>query len=272
MSLLHTVDQIAQHTPSDFIAPVMTKHAKLFTLQDGIPYWFTARVEKPGWYLLKPDGLLHQWATVIREAYPHEMIQYLAELPAFLVIVLFPVDETTQLVMPFNLSDAEQRGWENGIPRHMHIVYHNLRHKDVVQARAMGDSLLFDHGSHLNSAMSGKEQAIATEIYEARLDLIRRREAEKERAAHVKTEQGRLETALEFMGASLEEWTREIDGYVVRWMIDGQMYRMEVDTNLRVKSAGVCLDSTDSWHSLSSVVDVMQDRKKAIDAREHGDY
>lgn len=269
MTLLNTIDQISQHKPTEFIAPVMTKHAKLFTVQNGIPYWFVVSVDKPEWYLLKPQG---QYAWIQREALPHEIIQYLAELPSFLVIVLFPVDETTQLVMPFNLSDAEQRGWKNGVPRHMHINYGNLRHKDVVQTRIIGDSLLFDHVSHHNSAMSHKESKIATEIYEARLDLIRQREAEEEHAKYVQTEQGKLETALEFMGASLEEWTRELDGYVVRWKIDGQMYRMEVDTNLRVKSAGVCLDNTDSWHSLSSVVAVMQDRKKAIDADEHGDY
>lgn len=273
MSLLNTIDQISQHEPKEFIAPVMTKYAKVFTLQDGIPYWFHIQVGTPGWFLLQPNSFMGLYATVIRKAMPHEMIQYLAELPSFRVIILFPVDETTQLVMPFNLSDAAQRGWKNGVPRHMHIVYHNLQHKQVVQAAAVGDSLVFNRASHLTINSTGKrESRIATEIYEARLNLIRKREVEEKRAAHVKTEQGRLETALEFMGASLEDWTRELDGYIVRWMIDGQMYRMEVDTNLRVKSAGVCLDQTDNWHSLSSVVAVMQDRQKAIDADEHGDY
>ena len=92
------------------------------------------------------------------------------------------------------------------------------------------------------------------------------------RLRKMQTELGKLETSLEVMGAKLFDWTREIDGYLVRWEIDGQVYRMNVDINLRVKSAGVCLDGTDDWHSLSSVVSVMQERAGAIENDEHEDW
>ncbi len=275
--MINLINKAARHKPKSFIAPVMTKHAKLFVVQDNIPYWFVAEVEYPDWYVLIPNKDT-QTARVMRNAHPNEYIGYMSILPSFFVIALFPISNTVWLVMPFNFSDAAQRGWATGSPRPMHLVLDNITALDVVKARALGDALIFDH---LSSIMSGgtKEFQVAQSVFDKRLEAVRdaeKREEEKSqrhaRQQKMQTERGKLETALEFMGAKLSDWTREIDGYLVRWEIDGQVYRMNVDTNLRVKSAGVCLDGTDDWHSLSSVVGVMQERAGAIENDEHGDW
>lgn len=272
------IDRISHHKPRNFIAPVMTKRAKLFVIQDDIPYWFVAQTDQPGWYYLEPRvkvgkgrGEIRASARVLREAEPHEYINYLRVLPSFFVIALFPINTSTWLVMPYNISDGEQRGWENGVPRPMYLVQENISALDIVKARVLTGSLIFDRLSSILGADT-KETQIAQSIYDRRLQIVREQEAQQERANKLKTERGRLEESLAFMGAELKDWTRELDGYIVRWELDGQVYRMQVDPNLRVTSAGVCLDGTDDWHSLSSVVDVMKERAKAIANDDHGDW
>lgn len=268
------INRISRHEPKNFIAPVLTRRAELFVVQDSIPYRFFAEVEHPDWYFMRPYLTKTEkkpMAAPIRPAQPHEYINYMRVLPSFYVIALFPVSDFTWLVMPYNISDGEQRSWKNGIPRPMYLTVDNIMSLDVVKARLLSDVLIFDHLSSISSADT-KESIIAQSIYDRRLQAIREHEAKEERASKLSTEQGRLEESLAFMGAELEEWTRELDGYVVRWKLDGQIYRMQVDTNLRVTSAGVCLSGTDDWHSLSSVVDVMTERASAIANDEHGDW
>ncbi len=270
------IDKIANHQPKHFIAPVMSRKAKIFAIQDDIPYWFYTEVEYPNWYYLKPNkarGKSQRKAKAIsvRQANPHEYIDYLGVLPAFQVIALFPISDTVWLVMPYNLSDATQRGWKEGTPRPMHLTMDNILSMDVVTARLLAPrTLIFDHLSNLSIARREKE--IAQGIFDRRLDAVRKQEALEARADELQTEEGRLKESLKFMGAELEEWTREIDGYIVRWKIDGQVYRTQIDTNMRVVSAGVCLNGTDDWHSLTSIIEVMQDRAGAISRDEHGDW
>lgn len=256
----------------------MTKRAKLFVVQDGIPYWFNAQVEYPGWYYLAPrapkkksNDEIAPTATVVREAHAHEYIDYMDMLPSIYVIAIFPISNSTWLVTPYNISDADQRGWKNGVPRPAYLVLDNIAALDVIKVRMLPSGLIFDHLSGIHSANT-KEARIAQSIYDRRLQVVREQEARQERASRLTTEQGKLEESLAFMGAELEDWTRELDGYVVRWSLGGQIYKMQIDTNLRVTSAGVCLSGTDDWHSLSSVVDVMKERATAIANDDHGDW
>ncbi len=269
------INRVADHKPRHFIAPVMSRKAKLFVIQDGIPYWFYAEVDYPSWYYLMPrktGGLAGRFfADPKRQANPHEYIDYLGALPVFQAIALFPISDTVWLVMPYNIADAEQRGWPEGAPRSMHLTMDNISSMDVITSRLLAPrTLIFDHLFDLPIAR--REMKIARDIFDRRLEAIRKQEALTARANKLQTEEGRLTESLKFMGADLQEWTREIDGYVVRWSIDGQVYRTQIDTNMRVVSAGVCLNGTDDWHSLSSVVQVMQERASAINADEHGDW
>lgn len=269
------IDRVSRHKPRHFIAPVMSRDTKLFVVQDEVPYWFYTKVDYPNWYYLLPRKSKNKMdkptAVPLRQANPHEYIDYLGALPIFQVIALFPVSDSVWLVMPFNIADAEQRGWPEGAPRSMHLTMDNISPMDVITSRLLAPrTLIFDHLFDL--AIAKREMEIARDIFDRRLDAIRKQEVKTKRVNQLQTEEGRLRESLKFMGAKLEDWTREIDGYVVRWKIDGQVYRTQIDTNMRVVSAGVCLNGTDDWHSLASVVQVMQDRASAISSGDHGDW
>ncbi len=78
------IKKVADHKPRHFIAPVMSRKAKLFTVQDGVPYWFYTQVEYPNWYYLMPHKAKNRsnkpTATVVRQANPHEYIDYLRRI------------------------------------------------------------------------------------------------------------------------------------------------------------------------------------------------
>jgi hypothetical protein len=258
--LSNVIDFLDKNEPLPFIAPILTKDTtKVLTIQNNIPYWFKVQVDTPGWYTCAPEnGQL----TVEDEVYPHERIQYLEQLDRFYVIALFPLDETAWLVSPYNLGDAEQRGWKDGEPRPMYLVEGTLHPLTMVKARVLGEFLLYDgmavaihhirHGKNLAS-----KHAIG--IFNQRVAEIEKQEKEHRKEQEKQSQEERLETSLSHVGATLVDWTRNIDGYEVTWEINGRERTMTIDTNLRVLSAGVCLDGTDNWHSLSSIVAVMED-------------
>lgn len=270
MNLADTIERLAGHKPREFFAPVPTQDTtRVFSLQDGIPYWFSVNVREPGWYLLSPD---RNRVEIIRELLPYERMKYLGELQRFYAITLFPIDEDNNvwLVSPFNISDAEQRGWKNGEPRPMYLVEDELQPLTTIDARMMGNTLLYNEIGYVEGG--GKDLQHAEQIVQQRIHQLEIEQRQKEIAEKRKTEQGRIEAALEFMGASLVGYTPTVQGYQVTWEHGGEQYSMQIDRNLRIRSAGVCLDGTDDWHSLSSVVAVMEDRSRAIELGEHGDW
>jgi hypothetical protein len=258
MTLKSIIQKIGNHTPQDFIAPIPTASTtRVFTLQNGIPYWFAVNVSDPGWYFLTPNA---PTIEVIREIEPYERIEYLAQLPRFLVIALWPTSESTWLVSPFNLSDASQRAWANGEPRFCYLVSSNIQSLDILAVRRMGDILLFeDVVSSVQFDNHAPGLFYAKSIINARLLQLQREEQKRLRKEQLETEEGRIQTSLEMMGAQLRSWERNVQGYTVKWDYDGREYSMPLDQNLHVRSAGVCLDDTDYMHSLASIVAVMED-------------
>lgn len=264
------LNRVINHVPKNFVAPALTKNVNLFVVQDGIPYRFKATVESPGWYYFSPDKESKR-AKVLREAHPSEYYDYKDSLQTIHVITLFPINDMTWLVIPYNISDAQQRGWVSGAPRTMYLA-DNISSMDVVGACMASNTLIFNYLTTSSKNDNTKEVAIALNIINKRLEAIQAHEINEQRKNKSQTALEKIESSLAFMGATLEDWTKEIDGYNVRWKIDGQTYRMQIDTNTRIQSAGVCLEGTDDWHSLSSVVDVMTDRRQAIESGDHGDW
>jgi hypothetical protein len=269
MSLADTIERLAGHKPRNFAAPIPTRNTtKVFSLQEKIPYWFSVNVDEPGWYLLSPDN--HR-VSVVKELLPYERLQYLEQLKRFYVIALFPIDSDNQtwLVSPYNVSDAEQRGWKDGAPKQMYLVEDEIQPLQIIDARLVGNSLLYNE-----IAVVGKSADMyhAECIVRQRIQQLQFEEERKQIAEKQKTERGRIEASLEFMGASLVGYTPTVQGYNVTWMHNGRQHSMEIDRNLRVRSAGVCLAGTDAWHSLSSVVAVMEDRHSAINRGDHEDW
>lgn len=272
MNLANTIESLAGHRPRDFFAPVPTSNTtSVFSLQDQIPYWFAIDIAEPGWYLLSPEQDLS--VKIVREAFPYERLQYLNQLKRFYVIALFPITEDNQtwLVSPFNISDAEQRGWKNGEPRQMYLVDDEIEPLQIIDTRSSGNTLLYYEIASLMKYNS-KEWRHARNIIDQRIQQIQAEEKRREIAKKQSTERGRIEASLEFMGAQLVRYTPTIHGYEITWAHNGRRHTMQIDRNLRVRSAGVCLAGTDAWHSLASVIAVMEDRANAINRGDHEDW
>lgn len=271
MNLANTIERLAGHKPGAFYAPVPTcDTTRVFSLQDQIPYWFSVNVGEPGWYLLSPSG---SHVQVTRNMSPYERIKYLEELKRFYVIALFPINEDNQtwLVSPFNISDAEQRGWQNGEPRLMYLVEDEIQPLQTIDARLMSDSLLYNELAIVEKSDT-RDMRHAERILDQRIRQLQIEREREHREAQKRTERGRIEASLEFMGASLVAYTPTVQGYKITWAHNGRQHSMEIDRNLRVRSAGVCLARTDNWHSLASVVSVMEDRANAITRGDHEDW
>lgn len=274
--LLNTINRIANHEPQPFIAPIpISNMTKVFTLQDEIPYWFTANVIDTGWFLLHPGNTVasnYPYAYAERTATAIERLKYLEQLPRFHVIALFPIDNNW-LVMPFNISDANQRGWDNGRPRLMYLPEGSIGDCQVVHARQLGNILLYDAPAQILLMRKSKESIIAKEIVRVELERMKNEVAKLERLKKLQSVEGRIDESLKHSGAELVDWKLNVDGeYKIEWTYNGNGYTTMVDSKLRVVSAGVCLDGTDNWHSLSTIVHVMEDRRKEIESGDHGDW
>lgn len=269
--MLNTINRIANHEPQPFIAPIpIGDMTKVLTIQDEIPYWFYVNPhDGAGWYELRP---LKDRAITNRNATAIERLKYLEQLPRFHVIALFPIDDNW-LVMPFNISDANQRGWANGEPRLMYLPEGNIGDCQVVHARKLGNILLYDAPAQIRLIKKSKESKIAIGIIDDEINKTKKEIAKLERIKKLQSVEGRIGESLKHSGAELVDWKLNVDGeYKIEWTYNGNGYTTMVDSKLRVVSAGVCLDGTDNWHSLSTIVHVMEDRRKEIENGDHDDW
>lgn len=261
MSLLHVLDRLSEHEPQNFAAPVLTRTTtQLFTVQENLPYWFEVEVNQPGWYELKPNKDTGK-AIVVRVLDWIERVKYLEQLRRFLVFALYPIEDQTWLCSPFNLSDAEQRGWYTGSPKPIFVLQGTIKPLDVLDVRIQANNLLFCRvaSERWNEAHGLSARMHAESFIEKRVNFLAQEEARKAREEKRKTVSGRIKQSVEFMGATLNNLEMNATGYTITWTYNGRTYTMPVDRNLHVRSAGVCLDGTDNWHSLSSIIGVMED-------------
>lgn len=274
MSLLDVARRVAAHQPRPFVAPVphLADKIEVFTLQDGVPVLRNlGGVLGPGWYQIVPRG--QRRAEIEREAYPLEIVDYLAELRRFFVIAVAQVDEHAWLVLPENLSVARAIGWQ-GEPREMYLVTENPDPLDVCIARIMGDHLLFDvlaDGSGFASqkarfALAGEDHNLG-QTWAAAVQILRgiaQRTQPAPPPAAPDNLADRARWHLEYVGARLvdlreinDEWDYE-GGLTITWEYDGATFTADFDETLRLRNAPICLAGTDGSHNLSSVVAVMQ--------------
>lgn len=263
--MLDVINRISNHEPQPFIAPVPTHDTtRVLTVQENIPYWFDVRFSGTGWHYLqpRPHKRSSSYVRAKRTASFIERLQYLEQLPRFHVIALFPT-EVAWVVMPFNISDASQRQWYQGTPMLMYLLEGNIQELQVVHARRLGKILLYDAPAQIRLIEKAKETEIARSIIDNRIKEIQREIEEQERAKKLQTFEGRIEESLQQSGAALVDWELDTSGkYKVEWTFGEHGYTTIIDNKLRVLSAGVCLDGTDNWHSLNSIVHVMEDRRK----------
>lgn len=260
MSLRKALERVLAHEPSEFLAPVPDAQAvRLFSLQNGIPYWFELRNPEPGWWYVVPET--ESDARLGNRAMPYEKLDYLIQLPRFYVITAFRITHHTWLVVPFNPSDAAQRGWKNNYPRQMHLVRHDLDPHQIVEARDMAGCLLYGNiALRFDAPLS--QHALIQNLVDERNKEIERRRIEQERLAKMQTLEGQMQLRLDFMGARLESWQEIGDGYEVKWSFNGVTHTATIARNLRIEAAGVCMQGTEQRHNLTSIVAVMEEARR----------
>lgn len=278
MSLLSVLDRVSSHTPEEFIAPVpQASNVSLFSLQDNIPYRFSLSSPLAGWWTIVPRSKTD--AVLGNRVLAHEKFDYLKQLPRFYVIAVAQVNETTWLCTPYNLADAEQRGWKNGQPRNVYLTSGNITPYSILVARRLDQILLFEI---VNSRVVTTSNKLGTdrkswELAYSIVENIREQERQEqlrfERELHEQARQQELaelranaanfaEHQLDLAGAKMTNFLQKSDGYEVSWTYDGATFTMPLLSNLQVESAGICLAGTDQNYSLGHIVHVMQQARE----------
>jgi hypothetical protein len=261
------------------------KGHRVTTLIEGTPYHLQVPGVKPGWWLLQP--LSDHEAKVLGKPPPYEIVRYLQQLPAIRVIAVYRLGRKSWLVYPWNVGDADQRGWpsasaEHYVPRPqpLHLVEApGIRPFHVLVARMLNGLVLYDEydrrtlwalrAAELQACLEKQEwspkirgltpelQAVLS-LHHHRFLLEEKRRIQQEEAEKRGTLQGWLQSALEYSGAQLLAWTEHGEGYEVVWEHEGRQYRTLIRPDLFVESAGICLSGRDSDYNLSAIVHVMR--------------
>ena len=252
-TLLRSVlNRLVEHTPVSFVAPLPEADwVRVFTVQDNTPYSFrvSMRDTLPGWYWVEPKS--KSSARIGDNAYGPDRLEYLEELIPFNAITVDRVGDNTWLAVPYNASDAGQRGWKNAEPRKVFLVLDAVEPHEPILVREIAGLLLYD-----GPAFVSRQD---TPDFKRSRTILAQIKADEERIRLEQTTEGRLKSHLAFMGASLRDWVESGNGYKVTWEHEGHDYTMSIGADFELQSAGICLANTDSLHNLSSVVRVMQD-------------
>ncbi len=308
-NLLNLVKRIAAHQPEDFVAPLPAADAwRMAVIQSGVPYHFrVTRPAAPGWWVVRPRD--KSVAAPVEPAPAHQIVDYLAALPMRRVIALFRLDDQTWLCSPAFPNGEAQRGW-NGEPRQLHLITETVQPLDVIRARDMAGTLLYDEidtttpqgvhrmtqeyllntpeptslglpmMAHRNAGLYAgleimwahyqEQQRLAEEAAQAQRLAAAKARREQDRQALVAKQAelraslgARIEDSLSFMGAQLLGWNEQGNNIRVRWSYDGHVADTVVNRNLQVEVAGFCLAGTDQQHTLTSIVQVMEEARQA---------
>jgi hypothetical protein len=285
MSLRDALTRIVTHKIHPFIAPVPDAGTvSILSIQENIPYWFSVTpLLEPGWYTMTPDSK-GRYVMGVDDAYPYQIGTYLSELPRFYVIACFPTAGGAWLCVPFNASDAAQRGWPSGQPRLVHLVGETIQPFDVLVARRLGAVLLYEQVDtrieHSQSRFllerlmdTNRIILVINRDFRNAFDLAwERKDKEVQAARAERMRQGildaqttvadRMRFLLGFAGAELVNWNENQAGYRVIWQYSDRQYSMEVRRDMRIASAGLCLSNLDSQQNLTSIVGVMEEAKR----------
>lgn len=287
-NLMNALNRVARHQPQPFVAPVLNnKSDMIFTYQDRIPYHFKVERPVPGWWRLAPTSKIT--ARQEREALPWETATYLEQLPRIYMILLYPVNDNTWMSVPFNASDGKQRGVD--MPTLVYLVPQimGIAPLDIIDARMLDKSLLycdipmlsFTYHRESGDLRSALENHIRPDLirytlasfrdayltcYSRQQDIERemRQKALKDQQEQIKHDaEQNIRWHLEYSGATLMNWQAlDQDKYHVVWADGANTYSMRVDANMRIESAGICLNHTDKDYNLSAIVEVMREARR----------
>ena len=264
---MRTIDLITKLTEESenlpqVIAPVLSREGKVRVVIGTHPYSFLVGVDSPGWYILKPMSSTR--AEPVREAEPFEIQKCLRAVPGLRVISVRRLTSASWLVFPYNVSDARGRGFDVK-PQPCHLVDRNLTPFMGVVTRLWGNSLLFDASrifpaptEYLAWLEKGSLEPPEVKGCGPEYETVYQMLTEEIRKAQQRTVEGRIRSAVEYLGAELVGFLEEGEGYSVEWRDGGHTYRTRVDSNLRLVSAGICLSRLEHEQTLASTVAVMR--------------
>jgi hypothetical protein len=275
VSILRAINRVAQHKPQDFTAPVPSRNGSVFVVQEGIPYRFNLSVAVPGWYMIHPVGLRRAEVGALAEEW--QRIMFLEALPRFLCIVVAMMGDIV-IVVPYNISDANQRGWKDGEPSPVYLVSEHLQAFDIILARRMGGILYYDRIDsnlvdkevtdaracimmesvnaleiNLNANWQNAYAFVHQRVMDERKEALRKLQYEQN--ARSKDD---LNWHLNFMGAILLEEQHIGDRIVVTYSYGEHEHKLTVDKSMKLVSAGICIAGTEREHNLSSAVAVIE--------------
>jgi len=235
-----------------FYAPV-PEASKVYvkTRQNGVTYTLAVQNPRPGWFRLRhAAGMSASICGGLPSA--SHIYDYLAHFPSWTLRALFQSGEQRWAVMPYSKADAAQRGWDGSI-RYCHLVRHRLFPGDTFIASLVGGIFIYEIPKRGFLDPPTEEQMAVIDGYHAE---IRRQELEAQRKGSKVSLSPKEQ--VEVGGGRFISLARG----VVKWSLGGKSYSMSVRPDGTIISAGVCLDGTDSWHNLVSIVGVMQEHQR----------
>ncbi len=246
----------------EIIAPILTRNGRVRIVISNHPYTFITQIDKPGWYILQPTSSTQ--AVIIREAEPFEIQKCLQKVPGLKTISVRRLASNSWLVFPYNLSDAKSRGFKQA-PQECYLIDRNLEPFMTIRTRSWAGQLVFDAVDLLPCPT---EYRVALEKQKLEPPVIKGVNpefrmvysilTEEIKKAREKTVEGRIKNAIEYLGAELIGYSEQGEGYSVEWRDDRQTYRTRIGQNLRLLSAGICLDGLEHEQTLASTVAVMR--------------
>lgn len=252
MSLFSTLTHIESHIPQSFVAPILDAHTTcVHVVQAGIPYRFDVRGVEPGWYELQP---IDKHTASGAPAQPYQYLPYLQHLPRIYVIACFRLSAHTWLVVPYNPSDARQRGWPNAEPRQLHLVRGSIAPLDVCDTRMLAGTLLYSNTKRLEV---GTGLATARDIIQSRAAEMEREVRRQTLAAQQATLENRVRAQVEFVGAELVDFSEFGESLRVTWEYNGYRHTASIGRDLELQSAGMCLGDYREqwdWHNLTTTI------------------
>lgn len=272
--MLELLNKLNKTEFKPFVAPILEARTnRVFTRANGFTCQYMFTNLEPGWYEFSPESA--NVCKRYKDAPVAEVVRYLAELPRFYVQAVHPVSEYTWLVVPYNASDATQRGWADCQPRPMHLITDRVKPFDVLVSRSLAGELLYDHLDDCLPESVVSSYVLRNQIAETGIvpdairpeqaviwQIVNRRRAEERKTALQLDTGDRLKWFLDFAGAGLVDWQREGENLRVTYEYNGAQFSPLITRKMQVLSAGICLASGDRRQNLTSLVEVMEEARR----------
>jgi len=245
----------------EVIAPVLSREDMVKVFINNHPYKLEVRSNEVGWFILKPKSSTA--ADIVREAMPFEIHKCLELVPSIRLISMRRISESRWLTFPFNISDAALKGFKIE-PLEVFLIRQNLEPFSIITARLWGRTLLFDlyikppdslfsenieKGNIEPPKVPGSVPEMRS-VYSMLTDEIEQ--------ARKKTVEGRIKSAVEYLGAELVGYKEFGEGYEIEYRDKNSTYQVRVSDTLRLRSAGICLSGLENQQTLASCVAIMR--------------